>query len=63
VIESPNGAHFTSCEPDYGRDEAFQKAYVTAAGNADDWAAFAARFLDGSEADYQAAVTSWRAQS
>jgi glutaconate CoA-transferase subunit A len=63
VIESPNGAHFTSCEPDYGRDEAFQKAYVAAAGNADDWAAFAARFLAGSEADYQAAVTSWRAQS
>src|SRR5918994_976439 len=25
VIESPNGAHFTTCDPDYGRDEAFQK--------------------------------------
>ena len=36
VIEAPNGAHFTTCEPDYGRDEAFQKAYVAAAGDPDD---------------------------
>jgi len=63
VIEAPNGAHFTTCEPDYGRDEAFQKAYATAASNADDWAAFTARFLSGSEADYQAAVNDWRTQA
>ena len=25
VIESPGGAHFTECPPDYGRDEKFQK--------------------------------------
>ena len=31
VIEAPGGAGFTSCVPDYGRDEAAQKAY--AAGN------------------------------
>src|SRR5213078_5307707 len=37
VIEAPGGAHFTSCEPDYGRDEAFQRAYVDAAGDADRW--------------------------
>ena len=24
VVETPNGAHFTSCVPDYDRDEAFQ---------------------------------------
>ena len=24
VVEAPGGAHFTSCPPDYGRDEAFQ---------------------------------------
>src|SRR5207237_4516375 len=24
VIEAPHGAHFTTCEPDYDRDEAFQ---------------------------------------
>ena len=29
VVETPNGAHFTSCAPDYGRDEAFQKLYAT----------------------------------
>ena len=38
VVESPNGAHFTTCDPDYGRDEAFQKAYVAAAGDPDAWA-------------------------
>jgi glutaconate CoA-transferase subunit A len=51
VIETPNGAHFTSCVPDYGRDEAFQREY---AGT--DWAAFRGRYLDGDEADYQLAV-------
>lgn len=56
VIESPNGAHFTTCEPDYGRDEAFQKAYVTAAGSPETWASFVATYLSGSEADYQEAV-------
>ncbi len=60
VIEAPNGAHFTNCEPDYPRDEAFQKMYATAAANFDSWSAFTERFLSGSEADYQAAVTAWR---
>ncbi len=32
VVETPNGAHFTSCVPDYGRDEAFQAEYAEAAG-------------------------------
>jgi glutaconate CoA-transferase, subunit A len=56
VVEAPNGAHFTSCVPDYGRDEAFQRAYVEAAADPQAWAAFRERFLDGSEADYQAAI-------
>jgi glutaconate CoA-transferase subunit A len=56
VIEAPNGAHFTSCVPDYGRDEAFQRAYAEAAGDPVAWAAFLEKFLDGGEADYQAAV-------
>lgn len=56
VIEAPGGAHFTSCEPDYPRDEEFQKAYAAAAGDDDRWAAFRARYLDVSEADYQRAV-------
>jgi glutaconate CoA-transferase subunit A len=56
VIEAPGGAHFTSCEPDYGRDEAFQREYATAAADPDAWAAFVSRYLAGSEADYQGAV-------
>ena len=31
VVEAPGGAGFTSCVPDYGRDEAAQRAYVEAA--------------------------------
>jgi glutaconate CoA-transferase subunit A len=59
VIEAPGGAHFTSCAPDYGRDEAFQKAYATAAGDPEVWAAFSRQYLQlSSEEDYQQAVKS-----
>ncbi len=54
VIEAPNGAHFTSCDPDYPRDEAFQKAYAASAKSPDAWAAFREAWLELSEADYQA---------
>ncbi len=56
VAAAPGGAHFTSCPPDYDRDEAFQKAYAAAAGDAEAWIAFEQRFLSGDEADYRAAV-------
>jgi glutaconate CoA-transferase subunit A len=57
VVEAPNGAHFTSCVPDYDRDEAFQKEYVAAAKDPEAWAAFSATYLDvADEAAYQAAV-------
>jgi glutaconate CoA-transferase subunit A len=56
VAEAPGGAHFTSCVPDYGRDEAFQAAYAAAAADPADWQRFRAEFLDGDEASYQAAV-------
>jgi len=56
VIEAPFGAHFTSCEPDYPRDEAFQKAYTDAAVDPERWRAFRERYLAGSERDYQEAV-------
>jgi glutaconate CoA-transferase subunit A len=56
VVEAPNGAHFTSCLPDYGRDEAFQRAYVQAAADPERWAAFRTEFLDVDEAGYQQAV-------
>jgi len=56
VIESPNGAHFTSCEPDYDRDEGFQTEYATAARDPETWQAFVDRYLSGSEVEYQEAV-------
>ncbi|MFD9330061.1 CoA transferase subunit A [Streptomyces sp. NPDC060065] len=55
VVEAPNGAHFTSCAPDYGRDEAFQKLYATTP-----YAEFAERFLGGDEHAYQSAVQAWQ---
>jgi glutaconate CoA-transferase, subunit A len=58
VVAAPNGAHFTSCVPDYERDEAFQREYVEAAGDPARWAQFRARYLDGDEAGYQSAVAS-----
>ena len=61
VVETPNGAHFTTCTPDYERDEKFQRAYAAAASGSDeDWAAFSARFLEGDEASYQAAVQAFK---
>jgi len=56
VIEAPGGAHFTSCEPDYGRDEEFQRSYAQAAGDPEAWANFTSTYLGGSEADYQTLV-------
>ncbi|MDA8274302.1 MAG: acyl CoA--acetate/3-ketoacid CoA transferase subunit alpha [Actinomycetota bacterium] len=63
VAEAPGGAHFTSCTPDYGRDEPFQRAYATAATDPDAWAAFAEQFLAVDEAGYQAAVRALRQTS
>ncbi|HEY0904415.1 MAG TPA: CoA-transferase [Marmoricola sp.] len=63
VVETPNGAHFTTCTPDYERDEKFQKAYAAAArGSEEDWAAFEQRFLSGDEAAYQSAVAELAAE-
>ena len=56
VVETPNGAHFTECPPDYARDEAFQKEYAATAKSDDLWDAFRAKYLDGSEAEYQDVV-------
>jgi glutaconate CoA-transferase subunit A len=56
VVEAPNGAHFTSCAPDYGRDEAFQRRYADAAKDPQAWAEFAGAYLGGSEPEYQKAV-------
>ncbi|MEV5544358.1 CoA-transferase [Saccharopolyspora shandongensis] len=56
VVETPNGAHFSTCTPDYERDEKFQRAYAAAAADPSAWEAFERRFLSGTEDDYQAAV-------
>lgn len=56
VVETPRGAHFTSCAPDYGRDEAFQRHYADAAKDLDQWPRFADRFLAGDESSYQDSV-------
>ena len=64
VVEAPHGAHFTTCTPDYERDEKFQRAYAAAASGSDeDWAAFSARFLEGDEASYQAAVAAFQEET
>lgn len=41
VVEAPGGAGFTSCVPDYGRDEELQKQYAEAASEPDGWKRFA----------------------
>lgn len=56
VIETPRGAHFTECSPDYDRDESFQKEYAATAKDPEAWEAFKARYLDVPEEEYQAAV-------
>ncbi|MCB0942071.1 MAG: CoA transferase subunit A [Mycobacterium sp.] len=56
VVEAPNGAHFTTAVPDYGRDEKFQRQYAAAAAEESTWQEFVDTYLAGSEADYQAAV-------
>ena len=62
VVEAPNGAHFTTCTPDYERDEAFMRHYAKSAAEAETWTAFEQRFLQGDENDYQAAVQAWHAE-
>lgn len=46
VVEAPMGAHFTSCEPDYNRDEAFQKEYAATAKDPEAWKAFQEKYLN-----------------
>lgn len=57
LVLAPNGAHPTSCDPDYGRDEAFQQTYLGTAKDPEKWEAFRREWLSHpSEADYQAAL-------
>jgi glutaconate CoA-transferase subunit A len=61
VAETPNGAPFTSCVPDYGRDEQFQAEYAAAAASPERWELFRATYLGGDEAAYQQAVAGFLA--
>jgi len=56
VVETPNGAHFTACPPDYGRDETFLRTYMAAAADDEALASFRAQYLDVEEHEYQARV-------
>jgi glutaconate CoA-transferase, subunit A len=56
VIEAPMGAHFTTCEPDYARDEAFQREYAASAASPEAWGAFRAKYIDVDSAAYVRAV-------
>jgi len=57
VVETPNGAHFTSCVPDYERDEAFQRSYAASAKSPEAWAEWRTAWLDLDEDGYQQKVT------
>jgi glutaconate CoA-transferase subunit A len=63
VVQAPKGAHFTTCTPDYERDEKFQKSYATAAKDDASWAEFEQRFLAGDEQAYQDAVAAFHAEA
>jgi len=63
VVEAPGGAHFTSCVPDYARDEAFQAEYARSAASTQAWERFRADYLSGDEAAYQEAVRCFRART
>jgi glutaconate CoA-transferase subunit A len=53
VIEAPGGAHFTSCVPDYQRDDQVQQSYAASASSSETWAEFRAGWVDLPEADYR----------
>ncbi|MFG3722953.1 CoA transferase subunit A [Streptomyces massasporeus] len=59
VVQTPHGAHFTSCAPDYDRDEPFQRAYAQAARDPEAWQAFTDRCLSADEETYRAAVAAF----
>ena len=46
VVESPRGAHFTECPPDYGRAEAFQREYAATARDPAAWEAFREYYVE-----------------
>jgi glutaconate CoA-transferase subunit A len=55
VVERPGGAWFTSCTPDYERDEELQRVYA-AATDGPAWDAFRDEWIDVTAADFAARV-------
>lgn len=47
VVEAPGGARFTSCPPDYERDEETQRRYAQAASDEAAWKAFVEEWVNG----------------
>jgi glutaconate CoA-transferase subunit A len=45
VVEAPGGAGFTSCQPDYERDEEAQKAYAATARDPEAWSTWLADWV------------------
>jgi glutaconate CoA-transferase, subunit A len=60
VVETPNGAHFTSCVPDYERDEAFQRDYAASAKSPEAWHGWRASWVDVDEDGYRHRLASWK---
>ncbi len=57
VVEAPNGAHPTSCDPDYPTDTDAVAAYAASARSPEDWAAYRDEWLGlADEAAYQAKI-------
>src|SRR5258706_15405904 len=56
VVETPHGAHFTECVPDYPRDETFQRAYTASAKSDEAWHEFRARYIAVTEPENQPAI-------
>lgn len=56
VVQAARGAHFTTCLPDYDRDEVFQSHYAASARDPEKWKAFVSEFLSTDEVGYLAAV-------
>ncbi|AXB80572.1 CoA transferase subunit A [Novosphingobium sp. P6W] len=56
VAEAPFGAHPTSAAPDYQLDLKHIKAYVDSAASPEAWAEYKAKYIDVSEAEYQATI-------
>jgi glutaconate CoA-transferase subunit A len=46
VVEAPGGAGFTSCQPDYERDEDAQRAYAVTSRDPDAWTTWLEEWRD-----------------